>query len=70
MPWIKFTADFDFRPKPAVTLAYRAGQVVLVTTACAKAAIDKGRAERTSKLSELAAVSRRGSRLAGRDSHA
>lgn len=43
-PWVQFTADFDFRPKPAVTLAFKAGQRRLVTTPCATAAIAAGRA--------------------------
>lgn len=38
MPWVRFTADFDFKPKPQVTIAYLAGQVRLVSQACAEAA--------------------------------
>ena len=45
MPWVRFTADHDFKPRPAVTLAYLAGQVRLVTTPCAQQAIALGRAE-------------------------
>jgi len=48
MPWVRFTADFDFKPMPTVTQAYRAGQVVLVTTPCAEAAIAKGKAVKAS----------------------
>lgn len=44
MPWVRFTADFDFKPKPAVTIAYRAGDDKLVTTPCANAAIALGKA--------------------------
>lgn len=44
MPWVRFTADFDFKPKPQVTLAFRAGQEKNVTTPCAEAAIAKGKA--------------------------
>lgn len=44
MPWVKFTADFDWRPRHGVVMAYRAGGAVLVTTACAKAAKAKGSA--------------------------
>lgn len=49
MPWIRFLEDFDWKPTPAVTVAYRSGMTMLVTTACAKAALAKGSAERTSK---------------------
>lgn len=49
MPWVKFTADFDWKPKPAVTVAYHAGQTKLVTTACARRAKAQGRAEAASK---------------------
>lgn len=49
MPWVRFTADFDFKPKPAVTIAYRAGMERLVTTGCARLAIERQRAERVRK---------------------
>lgn len=49
MPWVRFTGDFDFKPKTSVTQAFRAGSVKLVTTACAKAAVTAGRAENTRK---------------------
>ena len=49
MPWVRFTADFDFRPRIAVTVAYRAGRVMLVPKACADTAIARGRAERATK---------------------
>lgn len=42
MPWVHFTADFDWKPKPQVTIAYREGQRFLVTTPCANAALAKG----------------------------
>lgn len=47
MPWVRFTADFDFTPPKGrrVTFAYRAGVCERVTQACAAAAIAKGRAE-------------------------
>lgn len=45
MPRVKFLKDFDWKPKPAVTLAFKAGSEHLVTTRCAQAAIAKGRAE-------------------------
>lgn len=46
MPWVQFTADFDWKPTPQVTIAYRAGQRLLVTTPCANAAIAKSVAEK------------------------
>jgi len=27
MPWVRFTAGFDFKPRRAGTVAYQAGQV-------------------------------------------
>jgi hypothetical protein len=44
MPWVRFTADFPWHQRPAVTVMYRAGEVHLVSQACAKEAIDKERA--------------------------
>lgn len=38
MPWVRFTADFDWKPTPQVTIGYRAGTEKLVTTPCAQAA--------------------------------
>jgi hypothetical protein len=43
MPWVRFSADFDFKPKPSLTLAYRAGDEKLVTTPCAQAAVAAGK---------------------------
>lgn len=43
MPWFHVEQDFDFRPKPGVTIAYKAGMTKLVTTACAKKAEDRGK---------------------------
>ena len=48
MPWVRFVADMDWKPVPAVTQAYRAGEVKLVTTPCAEAAIAKGKAVKAS----------------------
>lgn len=39
MPVVRFTADFDHKPIPAVTIAYKAGMETLVTTACAERAV-------------------------------
>ncbi|RVI58533.1 hypothetical protein CN189_26165 [Sinorhizobium meliloti] len=44
MPWVRFTADFDFKPKPPVTLAFKAGVVRYVTRACAAEAIAASKA--------------------------
>ncbi|QIG68370.1 hypothetical protein EVB74_036 [Rhizobium phage RHph_Y3_56_1] len=45
MPWVRFTADYDWRATPAVTLAYKADTVAFVTTPCAAAAKAAGKAE-------------------------
>lgn len=44
MAWVRFIAPYDFKPKPAVTIAYAAGYVGNVTRACADAAIASGKA--------------------------
>lgn len=44
MPHVRFTADFDFKPKPSVTVAFKAGDQKLVTTPCADAAVAAGKA--------------------------
>ncbi len=56
MPWVRFIKDFDFKPKPQVTIAYRAGTSRLVTTPCAAAARAAGKAVWTTR----AAAVRRG----------
>lgn len=38
MPWVCFSADFDWEQQRGVTIAYRAGWTGLVTTPCAEAA--------------------------------
>lgn len=48
MSWIKFTADYDYR-KPAFTIAYKAGMVLNVPSACATLAIAAGKAVRLRK---------------------
>jgi hypothetical protein len=48
MPKVHFTKDFDWSPLPLngrVTIAYKAGSVVVVTTPCANLAIAAGAAE-------------------------
>lgn len=49
MPWIHFTADFDFRPSRRVVLAYRAGTTLLVPTAAAEAVEAAGAGRRVPK---------------------
>ena len=46
MPWVRFTADHDWKPVPSVTVAFKAGHEKLVTRACASQAIAKGKAEK------------------------
>lgn len=48
MPRIRFTADFDYKPVPGVTIAYRAGMERLVKRDCADQAVKAGKAERAS----------------------
>lgn len=48
--WVRFTADFDFSPvefSGLVTVAYKAGTVENVPTACADLALAAGKAEKT-----------------------
>ena len=49
MPWLKFTDRFDFdvpRYNGRVTIAYKANTTMLVTRACADAAVAAGKAKR------------------------
>lgn len=49
MPWVRFKADFDFKPKPSITIAFKADTVRLVTRACAAAAIAASKATPTKR---------------------
>lgn len=49
MPWVRFVRDFDWWPQPRVTIAYKAGSVVLVTRRCAERAVAAGRAVRVAR---------------------
>lgn len=49
MPWFAFSAAFDWKPQPNITIGYLPGQVKLVTTACANAAEAKGKGHKTTK---------------------
>lgn len=42
--WVRFTADFNFRPNAGTTIAYKAGMVQNVTRRCAMEATLKGKA--------------------------
>lgn len=52
MPWVRFTTDFDFKPKPSVTLAFLSGQERCVTSACAALAVEHGKGVRLRKPSK------------------
>jgi hypothetical protein len=52
MPWVVFTADHDWRVKPHVMIAYKAGMKCLVTSRCATEAIAKGKARPQKPLRE------------------
>lgn len=49
MTWVRVLADFDFKPRPQITIALKAGQVRNVTRACAAAAIARGKATPTER---------------------
>jgi hypothetical protein len=40
--WIRVLSDFDWKPRPAVTLAFLAGQEKNVPRACAEMAVARG----------------------------
>lgn len=49
MPRVRFTGDFDWSPPEfngRVTMAYKAGMTLIVTTPCAEAAVAAGKAEK------------------------
>lgn len=47
--WVRFTADFDWKPKPQVTLAFLIGQERNVTRDCAEKAVAAGKAVRINR---------------------
>lgn len=49
MPRVLFLQDFDWSPRPGVTIAFKAGMGLLVTTPCAGAAVRAGKAERVKR---------------------
>lgn len=42
--WVRFTADFDWKPAPSVTIGYLAGMTQNVTRRCAERAFAKNKA--------------------------
>lgn len=42
---VRFLVDWDWKPSPMATIAYRAGQVKFVRLECAEKAIKLGKAE-------------------------
>jgi hypothetical protein len=50
MPWVRFLADMDWKPRPSVTIAFKAGDTKNVPRAAAGAAVlaGKGRLMRKS----------------------
>jgi len=44
MARVRFTHDFDYKPLPSVTIAYRAGMVCVVKRQCADQAIAANKA--------------------------
>ncbi len=47
--WMRFLADYDWKPRPPVTIAFKAGDVKNVTRACAAAAATAGKAIKTER---------------------
>ncbi|TPM55425.1 hypothetical protein FJ959_18240 [Mesorhizobium sp. B2-2-4] len=47
--WIRFTADFDWKPSAQSTIAYKAGTVLNVPRACAEAALGAAKAIKAGK---------------------
>lgn len=60
MPWFRFTADYDFKPRAAVTIAYKAGSVKLVSRACVAQATALGRGEEIGRPADGGETSGRG----------
>jgi len=49
MPWMRFSADWDWKPRPSTTVAFRSGDIKFVTRACASRALAAGKAESTER---------------------
>ncbi|WP_246676584.1 hypothetical protein [Mesorhizobium sp. B2-4-4] len=52
--WVKFTADYDYKPHSQATIAYKAGMVLNVTQDCQRKAIAAGKAVEMDKKSKMA----------------
>jgi hypothetical protein len=52
MMWVRFNADFDWKPTSQSITAYKTGMVLNVTRACAEAAIAASKAVKASKVGE------------------
>jgi len=46
MPWVEFTANFEFRPSPSTSIDYIEGMRLSVTETCAVQAVAAGKAKR------------------------
>jgi hypothetical protein len=55
MAWMKTLADFDYKPKPGVTIAYKAGGEYNAPRAAATLAVAAGKAVRLRKTGKGAA---------------
>jgi hypothetical protein len=47
--WMRFLSDYDWKPRPQVTISFKAGGVHNVTRACAEAAIAASKAAPTER---------------------
>ena len=54
MARVRFTADFDYRPTPVSTIAYKAGMDLTVRRECADQAVAAGKAEDLDALRKVA----------------
>jgi hypothetical protein len=49
MPWVRFTKNYDYRPRNGVVTAYSKDLTLMVTNRCASEAIEAGAAEAVKK---------------------
>lgn len=52
MAWVRFLAPMDWKPRPQVTIAFRAGDVKNVPRAAVEAAVSAGKAVRMRRVSK------------------
>lgn len=74
---VRFLADYDYRPKPGITIAYQAGWSGLVRKECADKAVALGKAERVAVpgppagiAATIARKGRRGRKVGDKDGNA